>query len=240
MSRSLACVVLLVVQAGCISKASSSGIKTSQLVASISGSTDGRGTLSVAATLQLADSLSTFVELGPGDLLTAKSGTEVQILPKVELGHLVTYLQSSPGDEEDKSVIVSFDRGSGSVSAPDSALTLPAKFNLLGPSANAAFVRGKDAIAVLWDNPGKTDQIDVELDGPCIAPIVHLGTSDTGSLVITADELKPVRGREMATCSLTVTVLRVRAGKLDSAFTGGGSVSGIQSRRVSVKSGPSL
>ena len=238
MSRTLLCSPLLFGLVAC-STASSTDIKTSGINADLSGTGDGSGSTNVSATLRVGAESLTFVELSVGDTLTAKSGSDSpHALSKVDFLGLVSYSTTLPGDEEGKSVTVALNRAPGDTSAPNSSLTLPAKFQILGPSSGTSFKRGTDAISVTWDNWGKADRLDVQLTGSCITSVTHTSVPDNGSFVIAASEIKAIKDSETKACDLSLTVNRTRAGTLDPAYGKGGQVRGIQSRSISVKSTP--
>ncbi|MBS1151003.1 MAG: hypothetical protein H6Q89_2701 [Myxococcaceae bacterium] len=217
--------------------ASSTDIKTSGLYATITGTANGSGATEVSTTLQLGPLSTTFVELSGTDTLTATSGSNTATLKKFALLGLVNYSASLTGDEEGKSVTVALTRSGGDTSAPSSVLTLPAKFELTGPTAGATFKRGTDQIEVKWDTSGKPDTLTIDLSGSCIETVSKTAT-DSGSLVIAGSELKASKDNETKTCDVTVTTRRTRAGTLDAAYGKGGSVSGVQVRTRSIKSAP--
>ncbi len=221
---------------GC-STASSTDIKTSGLYASFSGTADGSGKTRVSTTLQVGQLSTTFVEIAGTDALDASSGTDKSAMAKSSLLGLVSYSASLTGDEEGKSVTVALTRASPDTSAPSSTLTLPAKFQITGPTGGAAFARGADAIEVKWDNSGKTDAMSAELSGSCIKPVTKTGP-DTGSLIIAGADLVATKDNETKTCDVSIVVKRSRTGTLDAAYGKGGSVQGIQSRVLSITSKP--
>jgi hypothetical protein len=220
------------------STASSTDLKTSGLYASITGTGDGSGKTTVSTTLQLGQLSTTFVELGGSDVLSASSSaTDAVTLKKFSLLGLVSYSGSLTGDEEGKTITVALTRGKEDTSAPNSVLTLPAKFEITGPVAATTFVRGKDAIVVAWDNSGKSDPMTVELSGECIEG-VNKTASDNGTLIIAAADIKASKDNETKTCDVQIVVKRSRKGTLDPAYGKGGSTAGIQLRSLSVNSAP--
>ncbi len=236
MNRILASLAALFFLGACTT-ASSTDIRTSGLYATIAGTGDGSGQTAVSTTLQVGPLSTTFVTIAGTDSLSAVSGTDTNPMKKSELLGLVSYSASFNGDEEGKSISVALTRGADDTSAPNSVLTLPAKFQLTGPTAGATFVRGQNPLEVKWDNSGKPDTLTVELRGSCIQD-VNITANDTGSLVIPGADIKASKDNEAKSCDVKVTVKRTRNGTLDSAYGKGGNVRGIQVRTLSVKSTP--
>lgn len=220
------------------SSASSTDIKTSGLYANISATGQGKGDTSVSTTLTVGALSTTFVEIAGDDALTATSGSDTRKMSKFSLLGLVSYSATLTGDEEGKSVTVALTRASPDVSAPSSVVTLPAKFSLTIPAAGATFKRGTDAIAVGWDNSGKTEPMTVTLNGSCIESIDKSAPSDAGMLTIGSTELKASKDMETKSCDATINVKRTRTGKVGPAYGKGGSATGVQLRSVLVKVTP--
>lgn len=236
MNRTIAALVALAFLSGC-STASSTDLKTSGLLALITGTGHGTGKTDISTTLKLGANSTTYVEIGGSDSLAATSGADTTTLSKFELLGLVTYNGTLNGDEEGKSVTVAFTRGAEDKSAPNSVLILPAKFELTGPAPGAAFVRGTTAIEVKWDNSGKTDPMTVDVSGTCIESVQKTAT-DNGTFTIAAADIKASKDNETKSCDVSISVKRSRTGTLDTAYGMGGTVRGVQERNVQVKSTP--
>lgn len=235
MTRSIAALAALALF-GC-NTASSTDLKTSGLHASITGTAEGLGPTSISTTLQLGQLSTTFVALGGSDELVATSGTDTKTLSKTDILGLISYNGTVAGDDEGKSITVALNRGAEDVSAPSSVMTLPAKFQITAPVANAIFARGKDPIEVKWDVSGKPEPLTLELSGNCIEDITKTVT-DNGAFVIAAVDIKGKKDRMTETCDLTLKMKRTREGTLDKAYGKGGSVRGVQLRSVALKSTP--
>ncbi len=78
------------------------------------------------------------------------------------------------------------------------------------------------------------------VSGDCIGGPVAVGISgDSGSFSIPSGTVMPTDASQAsATCQVSLTVTRTRAGQLDPAFGSGGSIRCVQSRTVSFTSTP--
>jgi hypothetical protein len=241
-SVSVATVGLLgVLGLGGCGQVGSGSVKTSGMYADFSVTATGDGNAHVRAALRVGGPFSTtFVDLQPGDSFTAtQNGANMMPLARTqELLAAVSYTASFTGDAAATPFAIAMKRASD-VSAPNSTTTLPAKFTLSAPQANAVASRAQ-ALTISWDAASATpgDTMDVLLSGTCVQPISKYSQSDNGQLVIMAGELKPVSGSEQATCGVQITVSRKIAGTIDPAFTSGGAFLGYQQRTINISSTP--
>lgn len=232
----LALAAVALALAGC-SKTSSTDIKTSGMYLDFTATADGAGSTDVSASVRVGGMSLTFVELEGGDTLTATSGADTKTLSKVSLFNVVSYNGTFTGDQEDKDFTVALSRPSDTP-ALNSSVTLPAPLTITGPAAGTSYSRANGVITVTWGNSGKSEPLSVSLDGNCIDPVSRTPTGDPGTVTFNAGEVKGKKDHETETCDVTVNVRRTRAGTVDPAFGKGGSVKGVQSRRLSIKSTP--
>jgi hypothetical protein len=123
-------------------------------------------------------------------------------------------------------------------SAPNTTVTLPAKFNITAPTGSAlSYSRANDDIVVTYDNSGKADEMSYTVDGPCLSPYSQTLSADTGTFTIAKGSLQLLGQNSETSCAVTITVLRTRKGTLDSAYAGG-SAYGAQARVIDFTTTP--
>lgn len=225
--------------AGC-ADVKSSDVKTSGMSASMQVVANGGTSATATASVTVG---TDYVELSGGDALTANTTTSPAPIAMSEskLLGIISYAATlGDGAAEGNESRITYNR-SGNTSAPNSTCTMPAPFNLTGPSAGATFSRSNQDIVVSWDASGKSSPMQYQAKGDCI-DTVQAGTipADTGTVTIPKGSIHAsTSGSNASTsCAITVTVTRSSAGLLDPAFGGGGSISCMQQRSVQVQSAP--
>lgn len=221
--------------AGC-QEVGSGAVMTSSMYADLSVLGMGDGTSRVRAALRIGSMQSaTFVELQPGDTLTAVSGAKTQKLERTAdpLGGFY-YTGAFTGDLPGTPFTIAFTRQSD-VSAPNSQTVLPSQVTHLMPLAGTAVSRSRN-FQLSWDViAGATgDTVDISLTGACIFGLSLLGQPDTGQAVISANQIKADPVDPTATCDMQIIVARKRKGTVDPAFGAGGAFYGIQQSMTTV------
>lgn len=236
-SRSAALGALLLSLAGCSCESvSSKDVKTSGLFADLEATASGDGKTAVKATLRMGRASLTFLELSDGDELTASAGGAPITLARRRLLGSTWYEGELPTDAAGTVVRVAFTRAA-ETSAPDSSVALPAAFSLTGPTANQNVSRGAGPLAVTWQGAGQADELRLGATGSCIDTVSEAALSgDTGSHQLAA--FVPRKDQEANSCTVTLTLRRVRKGTVDPAFGLGGEFTASVVRKVSVTSTP--
>lgn len=217
----------------------SKNIKTDGMFADFEVTARADGDSEVRAALRVGGGLSnTYVELSPGDVLSATSGSETHTLTEDGSGafNVHVYHATFSGIEEDKAFTIGFDRADD-VSAPDSHTTLPAPFQLTAPTANQEVSRA-DALTISWTPANTRDDMSARLDGDCIIVAAPHIDSDSGTLTLPADSLSPSAGHEGDTCNVDIRIARTRSGGVDPAFGEGGHFNAVQLRTITIRSTP--
>jgi hypothetical protein len=214
-------------------KTDSEDLLTHGMSAELEARATGDGTTLVSATLFVGDpSDLNFVELqGDDDLIAENSGQQME-MGESSLGNIVSYSAVFTTDEEGDEFVVDFER-SLDAGAPDSSVTLPAKYTV--DAVDTAQSRAADLV-LSWDEPSD-DDMAWRADGSCIelagAPI----DANATDLTISASTLVAVAGADPS-CQVTITLTRQREGDLDPGYGHGGSILGTQIRTVVFTSNP--
>lgn len=231
----LLCGVVAVAPAGC-QEVGSGAVMTSSMYADLSVIGMGDGISHVRAALRIGSMQSaTFVELQPGDTLTATSAGKMQQLVRTAdpLG-IFYYAGTFTGDLPGTSFTIAFSRQSD-VSAPSSQTVLPLQVTHLMPLAGTPVSRSRN-IQLSWDalTGGSSDLVDISLTGTCIFGLSLLNQPDSGQAVIVANQIKADPTDPTATCDVQIVVARKRKGTVDPAFGAGGAFYGIQQSMTTV------
>lgn len=215
----------------------SSKLQTSGMTASLSVTANGAGSTTASAELNVDTNLTDFVELTPGDTLSATTGSQTEAMSESKLLGIVDYTASFTGaDKEGTAYTIALKRAEPNKSAPSSTCTIPAPFDITAPTASASASRAADLV-VTYGPSGLKDPVTYSLRGDCIDSTTG-GTvdSDSGMVTIAKNTIKQPMNAT-ANCQVTLTITRSRAGTLDSAY-GGGSIQGRQVREVTFTSTP--
>ncbi len=178
---------------------------------------------------------NTFLDLTGGDELIISTPDETQTLTG---DNQETDFE---GDEDGLEFTFAFMRGGDFEDAPDSTVTLPPNFEILGlepvgDQINAERSRGERLELTL---DGLTSgEVEWEIEGTCI--LSEDGTADVGddgTIVIPANVLELKSGEEDEPCGAKIGVSLENKGKLDPAL-GSGTVRGIRQRWFTFVSTP--
>jgi hypothetical protein len=216
----------------------SGAVMTASMYADLGVVASGDGTSRVRATLRLGSMMdSTFVDLQPGDSLSATSGALTQPLDRtVDLLGGFSYTGAFVGDDPGTPFAIAFTRTSD-VSAPSSKTILPARVTHLSSPTGATGSRAQ-ALPISWDMvSGSPDLIDVTVEGSCVIGIIKMGQPDTGQVVVGPSDLKSKPDNPQASCPLRITIARKHPGTIDPAF-GAGAFYGIQQSTITITSVP--
>ena len=116
----------------------------------------------------LLNNSNTYLDLVSGDVLKASFGDESKTMERNNLGSMVWYVSNFLGDAEGSEFNISFERDSDD-NAPDSKVTLPARFDITVPSEGDTFSILADKIDIAWDNSGTDDEMHIMLSGDCFS-----------------------------------------------------------------------
>jgi len=216
----------------------SGAVMTASMYADLGVVALGDGASRVRATLRLGSMLdSTFVDLQPGDSLSATSGALTQPLDRTadSLGGF-SYTSAFFGDDPGTPFAIAFTRTSD-VSAPSSKTLLPARVTHVSSPTGAIGSRGQ-SLPITWDMvSGSPDLIDITIEGSCVIGIIKLGQPDTGQVIVAPGDLRSKPDDPQASCPIQITIARKHAGTIDPAF-GAGAFYGIQQSTLSITSNP--
>jgi hypothetical protein len=240
MTRRLMVLLAMLAGAGLACSTESASLhKTAQMTANMSAKADGSGSTTVTASLQLANSLLTFIELTADDQLTASLAGDTRAMSQTSILGYVGYSASfnQDGDGEEFHVKLSRKLDSG---APDSYVDLPASFTI-GALAQPSYSRGSDAIVIDWTSTSSLDPMTLDVSASCLQSYHQdLGTM-AGSATIPAGALKKATASGSTQvpdeCDGTITLVRTQQGKVDPTFSGG-TFTGTQSRTVDFHTKP--
>lgn len=216
----------------------SEAIRTDAMYADIRVEADGSGAATVSTILRVGGVTSnTFVELAGGDQLRAKAGEDTTVLSEQSFWEMHSYSAELPLDAEGTEYVVSFER-TIDASAPASAVTMPAPFDLGGADPGATFSRAADPITITWEPAEAGDDMIVEVDSDCTVHETFAVQGDPGTFTLEPGDLTAWDSMADSTCSAEISVQRVRAGDLDPAYGEGGTIRAVQLRIVEVRLAP--
>lgn len=226
-------IITLAVVAAC-GTSESSGLLTKGISADMSAITSGNGTTTVTAELFEGnpDQLI-FVDLEPGDQLVASAGGDSATLVKAQLVTIISYTAGLPTGNEGDEITIDFQR-EVDAGAPSSVAVIPAPFTVDPVVASSS----RATAMTLTYSPADTgDDMRWDATGDCIQTGTGAAGDDTGSITIPASGLVTASGQTTASCTVTLSITRVRAGTVDAHFKGG-NISGEQTRTVTFTSTP--
>jgi hypothetical protein len=217
----------------------SNTLLTAGMSADISAEATGTGHTRVSVSLYSGyPEQLIFVDLKGDDQLIASSATEDLPLDKSQLLTIISYSATFAGDAEGDQFNVDLQR-TLDAGAPSSVATLPGPFDLdpIATSASRA-----QPFTFSWSPSGASDQMQWEAAGDCVDGGGTTSLSDDGSFTIPANTLvkrQTQNGQTYPdTCTVTLTVRRLRDGVLDSHYGKGGSVTGWQTRTATFTTTP--
>ena len=238
-TKSLVCLSAFVGFAGIVgcsvSDVNSEEVRTSRVHAKLRAISNGDGTTKVTAQLREGSSSGDSLQLSGGDKLIASTDTEEIDMTDDADGDLHKYTASFDTEEPIKFQIA-FDRGEENDDALSNQVTLPKPYKLSFEYIEADDpVRRGDNVTIAWDN-SQPGQVEWEVEGDCIWKEEGT-TEDDGSFSIHADDIKVKQTRKDESCTVQVTLRRLKKGTIDGGFNGGDFV-GIQQRVVNFRSVP--
>lgn len=231
----LACAAALT---GC-AKTDSMDLLSTGIYASISATASGDGSTDVRATLFVGDPINlNYVDLTGEDQLVAANGSTEKVMTEIQLLNLVSHHANFTVDAEGAEFQVSFER-SIDRGAPNSFATLPAKFEIASPF-NPNFSRAAE-FSIAWSGIA-TDDLRYSISGSCIDTVANTLPSDEGQFSLPAGTIKKRTPGMNETvpdeCPMDVEIVRSRPGTLDRGYGKGGTISGAQSRKLTLMSVP--
>ena len=217
----------------------SKDIATEGMYSSNTINADGSGATTVTTVLRVGGALSNdFVELSPGDTLTASAGALSMAMTPGTFLDAAAYQATLAVNTGGTVVTIAYARAAPQVDAPDTAATLPEAFSITSQTSGTdSYSRASSPIPITWSGAGQTDPLSYEVAGTCIATASGPISPDNGSFTIPAGTVQALSGSETQSCSISIQVLRSRQGMLDAAF-GDGDVTASQVRQVMALSAP--
>lgn len=203
--------------AGCHS-VDSTNVDTEDMEAHLIVRSDGRGETDVTAELKPVGDSMAFVDLVAGESLRVHAyGMDRELESR-----WFDYHAEMPVDRGGVEFQVRLERIFGS-HAPDSWVELPPDFEFY--RTPGVWSLTWDALPIEWDIISD-DEMKVEIEGGCIADYERFFSRgrDNGVLVLRPGDLIPRSSWDGSVCELTVTAERIRRGRLDHHFAGGGIV----------------
>jgi hypothetical protein len=148
----------------------------------------------------------------------------------IEDWNRVGYVAQFDTDAEGTRFAVALERGARGQDAPLSQVTMPAPFQLSGPSSNDV-VLATQGTTIAWEASELGDVMRYRLTGQCL--VEHRSNMpDTGALVLGPEAFEWVAASEDRSCPTELCVDRVRHGALDPAYRMGGTIDAVQHRCV--------
>lgn len=202
-------------------------------------SADGSGATTVTTVLRVGDALSNdFVELSPGDTLTASAGALSEPMTPGTFLDAAAYEATLAVNTGGTVVTIAYTRASPQISAPSTTATLPEELTITSQTSGTdSYSRSLHPIEITWSGSGQTDPLSYEVIGTCIATASGPISPDSGMFTIPAGTIQALSGSETQSCSISIQVLRSRSGMVDAAF-GHGDVTASQVRQVMALSTP--
>lgn len=226
-------------------KVDSGDVATDAVYAELRATADGSGNTELYAALKTGGANSnTFLDLITGDELLGYQDTTAQVMGEQSLGNARWYTTAYAIDAADTPFRIAFlrtqtpEHNCNAVSAPQSNVTLPSPFNITGPAANTTFSRAADDVVVTWDTSGQADPMSWVMAGDCIEIRAGDINGDPGTLTIAANQFVALQDHETETCSVTISIRRIRGGTVDPNYGEGGEFLGRQLREIDVLSAP--
>ena len=211
-------------------------------------------TAKISVTLHNGDPLfGTSFLLTGGDALSACVGA--QCSPLTREPPFTDYEAELPYAAE-TTYTISLARAAGA-SAPNSVVALPVPFTILAPASGLRVTDG-DSVTVQWAPAGADDVVDVWAETRCdhenrslyipvLLPSVRRGrlaeNVDSGVVVTDVDTILDSGWAlfpwddPIVRCKIAIEVIHARAGTIDTPF-GGGYISGLVSRKVTLEYAP--
>lgn len=189
--------------------------------------------------------------VGTGDTSLILTGEDKLVATSADVTKTLTrdgdyYRGTFNGEAGDTEYSFAFNRGDADETAPDSSVTLPDPFTLVGPAASDPISRAAE-VTVTWDASAASDPMSWKLDGRCLFSTDGEIPTD-GTLTLAGKDFNPTPSAEDAAtddkddsenCTATLCIERKRTGTLDAAFDKyGGEIYAVQRRCVKFVSTP--
>src|SRR6185369_3666985 len=234
----LLCTALLF--SGCGST-SSENIKSKAIHARINVKGDNNST-KVDVSLTVGSASGTAVVLRGSDSLKATARGTTQTLTKSQgLFGDVDYTTTFNFNVPDTEIVVNLDRPDDT-SCPNSRLPMPDPFTVTSPASAQTFT-SQGTVPVTWTPAGPSSgTVDLKFSTRCTnasGAAVNFSRTftppDSGTILITGDGVLPTESYDTTKlCSSDVEISRPANGTLDPNYGEGGSITGTQSRTVSI------
>jgi hypothetical protein len=219
----------------------SADLKTDGMSAYMTVQADGSGQTGVSAKLQVDNNATDYVTLSSGDTLVASVAGKSQTMSESNVLGIVSYGASFTGEDgSGMAYTVALHRSPSDVSAPNSTCTLPAAFTIGTPATGSAFSRASQDIVVNYGQASSGDAVSYSLSGGCITGSNATVSGDPGTFTLSRGSIVqlPNQPPAYASCQVTLTITRNRAGTIDPAYGSGGQINCIQTRSVTFTSTP--
>jgi hypothetical protein len=234
----LAAVVTALTVAGCPS-VDSVDVRTNGMKAEIVVRVaDGLPEAQVDASLRAGT--TTFVDLGEGEKMVARSGTTSTTLAKGDLPGESGYGGRLPGVYRPGSeVVVGLARNSTDVSAPNSKVRLAVPVAFVAPESGGRFSRSQEDIEVRIRSRPTNQATELSWEGDCVVGGGFDVAPGQTTVTITRGMIHPAAPSTTGTtpaavppvCKVTLKLTRRVPGSLDPGFGGGSIVAEAQSTR---------
>jgi len=181
--------------------------------------------------------------VGTGDTSLVLTGDDKLVVSAADANKTMSrdgdyYRATFNGDAGETLYTFAFNRGTEDDTAPDSNVTLPDPFALVGPAATDQVSRATQ-LTVTWAASATADKMNWTLSGACLFDSKGTVATD-GTITIAGTDYDVTPSAEKAAsdpnddsenCTATLCIFRKRTGTLDAAFNKyGGSVSAVQQR----------
>lgn len=221
--------------AGCTEPIKAGDVYTSEIAANMDVVCDGQHSVATTLLTVGGSEPATYIALDVDDTLTTTVGEESLEMSELTIGGIITYIAAFDVTAVDSSFTIAFDHPLDG-GALNNTVTLPPPFDLTVADSVTSFSRSAEDLALVWTGDSAGDPMHLHAAGDCIEDYDQ-DMTDEGTATIPAGALVPVEGLELETCDVTVTVVRVRLGTVDSAWYGG-DIEGDQQRAVTISGTP--
>jgi hypothetical protein len=234
----LLCAVLLF--SGCGST-NSENIKSKAIHAKIEVKGENNSTrVDVGLTIGSASGTSLVIS-GPDSLIATARGVS-QTLTKVngllgDVGYSTTFNFNQPGTE----IVVNFDRPDDT-GCPNSRISMPDPFTITSPASLQVFT-SQSTIPVAWTPASTTSgTVDMKISTRCtnagnneVNFSKTLTTADNGTASVPVATILPTDTYDTTKpCTSDIEITRSATGTLDPNYGEGGTITGIQSRTITI------
>jgi hypothetical protein len=205
-------------------------VRTRTLYGEFGASTDDSGETRVTARLLIGGANGEpYEEMRDGDVLVAKLGDQTKTMQLEDGAFRASFNEASDGSE----VNIAFNR-TADEAATRSAVTLA---DNLTPDVGGGEVR-RGELVLHWEPFRRIGALRWAARGDCIedsgGPL-----ADEGIYTVPAEQFRVRSGHEGESCSVELTMTRIRDGEVDPALEQGGVFQSVRTRTISFTSLPS-